>query len=132
MDVGTSNENNCAATHWFQFFSNFVKVLELLTLLGFCWMPLRSISFPFDTNIMKKSWKLMEIITNDCNHWTPNTTLPLPNWIEITELTNKYSLVFILFLLHFPQQVKYLHVQSSLEILVLEIQRNKEVFPIYN
>jgi len=78
IDFWTQSEYNCVITPRGPFLSNFVMLLELITLYGFPSTHLFSISLPYEKNIMKISWKLGAIVPNDCNHWNPNTTLEPP------------------------------------------------------
>ena len=102
--VWSFGEHNCEITPWYPFQSNFFMLLEFITLEGFPWIPIRSMSFPYEGNLMKIYWKLRAIVPNDCNHWTPNTTSTPPIWMEIMGLSKKFSLVLSLIIWHFPKQ----------------------------
>lgn len=78
IDVWTSDEHNYAITPCYPFFRKFAMLLELITLEAFPWIPLGSFTFPSREDLKKRSWNLKAIMPNDCNHWTPKTTLAHP------------------------------------------------------
>jgi len=102
--VWTSIEHNYATTPRCSFLSNFVMILEIITLERFHWIPLSSISFPSEKSLLKRSWKLRASVPNDYNHWTHNTTSTPPIWMEIIGLSKKYFPILSLILWNFLKQ----------------------------
>ena len=94
-------------------------------------LPFHSYSFPSHENFMKSFWKLKAIVPNDFNHWTPKTTSKPAIGIAIIELFNTYSPIYWYYDISLSN-LWFLHLQSLLETLVLDIQSNYKIWLIYN
>ena len=102
----------------------FNSPLELIIFLDFTAIPLNSTYFPSKQIFMKISWKLKAIVPKDCSHWTPSTTSAPPIGMESIGLFNTYSPMDSLILWHFLSNLWFLHLQPSLDTLVLDIGSN--------
>ena len=132
FDVGTYSKHNCAITLRCSFFRSFVIPLELIIFPCFPAIPLNSTSFPSEENFMKNSWKLKVLYPRIAaigllvqHQHNPFEWKALGYSIHILPWIAWYYGTF-------QRNLLLLHLQPSLDILVLGIRNNSITWLSYN